>query len=82
MNTEELLNMEPLEVPWYDTVEETDVEPSDNIDEFALEIEREIAKGEAALEQSEFKEGEIIRNNPAIKDVLAKPQQQAAMPWE
>jgi hypothetical protein len=82
MNTEELLNMEPLAVPWYDTVEETDVEPSDDIDEFALEIEREIAKGEKTLEQSEFKEGKIIRNNPEIQDVLAKPQQQAAMPWE
>jgi hypothetical protein len=82
MNTEELLNMEPLAVPWYDTVEETDVEPSDDIDEFALEIEREIAKGEKTLEQSEFKEGKIIRNNTEIQNVLAKPQQQAAMPWE
>jgi hypothetical protein len=85
MNTEELLNLEPLDVPWCDNIDEFDVdvdEPPEEIDEFALEVEREIERGKQTLNEVEFKQGEIIRDNPAIKDVLAKPQKQKVMPWE
>lgn len=85
MNTEELLNLEPLAVPWYDNINEFEIEepqPNEDVDEFALEIEAEIANAEDTLNSVDFKEGEMIRNNPTIKVVLAKPQKQPAMPWE